>query len=224
VELILRTVKFTINWLLEIVSPPTCLGCQIKGEILCPNCIMKIPRVEREINNKIIAIFEYHNPLVKKIIWNLKYYHHPYLGQKLGEILYDELLEDIYEIKIYTAGSPILVIPVPISRAKTKMRGYNQAKKIARGFCQRGGKKIFNLGNNIVTKKTETIPQARISNRSKRLKNIHGTFKIKKPEFVRGRTIIVIDDVTTTGGTMNEIINILEKAGAKKVIGLAVAH
>jgi competence protein ComFC len=225
VESVWRAIKITFNWLLEILFPSICLGCQIKGEILCPSCIAKVHRAEKEIEHPdIMAVFEYHDPLVKKVIWNLKYYHHPYLGQKLGEIIYDELLEDMADIKIYTAGSPILVIPVPISKKKTKIRGYNQAKKIAQGFCQRGGKKIFNLRSNIISKKIETIPQARITNRERRLKNIRGAFAIKNPELVRNQTIIVIDDVTTTGGTIGEIIKILKKAGAKKVIGLAVAH
>lgn len=179
---------------------------------------------EKELGSDITAIFYYHDPLIKKVIWNLKYYNHPYLGQKLGEILYDEMMEEISNIKIYTEGEPIIVIPVPVSKKKTKMRGYNQAEKIALGFCKRGGKKVFNFKNNIIKKIIETIPQARINNRARRLKNIKGAFIIKNPDQVCGKTIIVIDDVTTTGGTLNEIINILKKAGAKKVLGLAIAH
>ena len=204
--------------------PSTCLGCQMKGEILCSDCLIKIDRSEKETDKNIIAAFSYHDPLIKKVIWNLKYYHRSYLGQKLGETLYNELLEDISDIQIYTAGHPIWVIPVPISKSKTKIRGYNQAKKIAVGFCSKGDKQIFNLKNNIIIKKVETIPQARITNRSRRLKNIQGAFKIKNSNEIKGKTIIVIDDVTTTGGTISEIINILKKAGAKKVIGFAVAH
>ena len=56
------------------------------------------------------------------------------------------------------------------------------------------------------------------------MENVRGVFEIKNPEIVKGRTIVVIDDVTTTGGTISEIIKILKKAGAKKVVGFAVAH
>lgn len=223
-EFLFKIIKSFIDWFLEILMPSSCLGCQIKGEILCPNCLLKISRSEKETDRKIIAAFSYHDPLMKKAIWSLKYYHHSYLGYKLGEILHDELLEDISDIQIYTAGHPIWVIPVPISKSKTKIRGYNQTQKIALGFCNRGNKKIFNLKNNIIIKKSETIPQARITNKAKRLKNIEGAFKIKNPNLIKGRTIIVLDDVTTTGGTIGEIIKLLEKAGAKKVVGFAVAH
>ncbi len=217
-------IKIIINWFLELLSPSVCLGCEKKGEIFCSNCLLGINQIEERNTENIIAVFEYHNLLIKKIIWDLKYHHRPYLGQKLGEILYNELLEDISDIKIYTAGSPIFVIPVPISKMKMRKRGYNQAQKIAQGFCNKESKDVMMVKTNIVIKKIETIPQAKITSRSKRLKNIRGTFEIKKKSNVKGKTIIIIDDVTTTGGTINEIIKILKKAGAKKVIGFAVAH
>ncbi len=223
-ESTIKTIKLITYWMLEIIFPSTCLGCKIKGEILCSNCIIKINRTEKETDSSIVAVFNYHDPLIKKVIWNLKYYHHPHLGQKLGEILHDELIEDISDIQVYTAGHPILVIPVPLSKSKNKKRGYNQAKKIAQGFCNKGGKEILLLKDNIVSKKSETIPQARITNRNRRLKNIQNSFQIKNLNEVRGQTIIVIDDVTTTGGTLNEIIKELKKAGATKVLGFAVAH
>ena len=83
---------------------------------------------------------------------------------------------------------------------------------------------IFELKNHIVFKKIDTLPQAKITNRKRRLENVRGVFDIKNPENIKGKTIIIIDDVTTTGGTILEIMKILKKSGAKKVIGFAVAH
>lgn len=223
-NLSLNIIKITINWLVEILSPSVCFGCKKRGQIFCSDCLSKINRIEKETTENIIAVFEYHNPLIKKVIWNLKYYHHPYLGRGLGELLYNELLEDISDMKIYTIGSSILVIPVPISKKKMRVRGYNQAQKIAQGFCSKENKNIMVVKTNIIIKKTETIPQARITNRLQRLKNVHNTFEIKRGADIQGRTIIIIDDVTTTGGTINEIINILKKAGARNIVGFAIAH
>ncbi len=220
----LRFIEPIINLILEIFFPSSCLGCKTKGEILCSSCIIKIKRTEKETAGNIIAVFQYHDLLIKKAIWDLKYHHRPSLGKRLGEILYEELLEDISDLKIYTAGAPIIVIPIPISKKRKRKRGYNQAKKIAKGFCGKGERENFLLKTNIVIKKIKTTPQARITNRSRRLKNIKGSFKIKNKELVQGQTIIIVDDVTTTGGTINEVINILKKAGAKKVVGFAVAH
>jgi ComF family protein len=179
---------------------------------------------ERETEENISAVFDYRDPLMKKVIWELKYHHKRYLGQRLGQLLYEYLIEDISDLKTRIPGRVMYVIPVPISKKKTKLRGYNQALSIARGFCHYEDNKIFELKDNLVIKKVDTLPQAKITNRSRRLKNVQGVFEIKNLKIVEGRTIIVIDDVTTTGGTINEIIKILKKAKAKKVVGFAVAH
>lgn len=212
------------NFLLDILFPIKCLGCNTKDEVLCDNCISKIRLAERETNKDIVAIFDYRDPLVKKVIWELKYHHKRYLGEKLGQLLYESLIEDVSDMKIDVAGRTLYVIPVPISNNKTKVRGYNQAKAIANGFCNQAKAGVFEIKDKIVFKKEDTLPQARITNRKRRLENVRGVFDIKNIENVKGRTIIVIDDVTTTGGTIMEVIKILKKAGAKRVVGFAVAH
>ncbi len=217
-----------INWILDLLLPQKCLGCGVRGEILCDDCVLQIHHAEREMSRNIYASFDYRDPLIKRAIWDLKYYNRKSLGQKLGKLLYEAQLEDISDLKIYAGNSPIYIIPVPTSRKRKRVRGYNQAIIIARGFCNLGNKgskqEIFKLKENIVIKKLDTIPQARITNRTRRLRNIHGAFEIKNLEVIRGKTIIVIDDVTTTGATLSEIINILNKSGAKHVVGFAVAH
>lgn len=212
------------NFLLDILFPTKCLGCQMKNEVLCSNCIFKIRLVERETDKNIIALFDYRDPLIKRVIWELKYHHKRYLGEKLGQLLYEFLIEDISDMRIDISGRSIYVIPVPISSKKTKMRGYNQTHAIAKGFCNRAELGIFELKDKVIIKKIETIPQAKITNRKRRLENIRGVFEIKNGDIIKGRTIVVIDDVTTTGGTITEIMKILKKAGAKKVVGFAVAH
>jgi ComF family protein len=212
------------NFLLDILFPTKCLGCGAKSEILCEKCVLMIRSAERETEDKIIAVFDYRDSVIKRAIWELKYHHKRYLGERLGQLLYEYLMEEISEMKIDVAGRSILVIPVPISNKKMKKRGYNQALYIARSFCNCGGKEILELKNKIIFKSRETLPQARITNRKRRLENVRGVFDIKNEECVRGRTIIIVDDVTTTGGTISEIIKVLKKAGAKKVVGFAVAH
>jgi competence protein ComFC len=212
------------DFLLDILFPTKCLGCQSKNAIICDNCIVKIQIAERETDGNILAVFDYRDSTIKKAIWELKYHHKRYLGKKLGQLLYEFLIEDISEIRAYALGRPILVIPVPISKEKTLARGYNQSLAIAKGFCNSSTEQIFELKDKIVNKKVDTLPQARITNRKRRLENIKGVFEVINKNEVKGRTIIIIDDVTTTGGTINEIAKILKKSGAKKVIGFAVAH
>lgn len=220
----MATIKRGFGLLLEILFPSRCLGCKKGGEILCENCIDGLRLAERPTEEKIMALYDYRDPLIKRAIWKLKYYHSPYLGRKLGELLYLSFLEEIQLLKIFSVGSPIYVVPVPISNDKRKVRGYNQSEIIARGFCNFADTNLFTIKKDLVYKKANTIPQARIENRNKRLKNIKGAFEIKNKEQIMGKTIIIIDDVTTTGGTLGEMIKLLKKSGAKKVVGFAVAH
>lgn len=217
-------IKSLVWWISDLLFPETCFGCKKRGESLCDNCILNIRHAERETSSGIYALYDYRDPLIKRAIWNLKYYHRFNLGKKLGKLLYEGLIEEISEIRIYTRGQSIYVIPVPLSPVRLKERGYNQAEIIARGFCNCAGKEVLELRNNIVKKKIDTKPQAKIANRTQRLRNIRNVFEIQNQEKIKGRTIIVIDDVTTTGGTITEIIKILKKSGAKKVVGFAVAH
>ncbi len=221
---IIISIRYITNYFLEILFPSKCIGCRVSGRMLCESCIKKLRKVDRETENNIMAIYDYRDPIVKKVIWNLKYYHSQKIGQELGRLLYYEMLEEIANIQIFSQGSPIYIVPVPISIDRKRSRGYNQSEIIAKSFCSSVKENILQLKNNIVTKKANTIPQAKITNRTKRLKNIKGAFEIKNPELVKGKTIIIIDDVTTTGATITEIIKILKKSGAKKVLGFAVAH
>lgn len=217
-------VKKIKNFLLETLFPTKCLGCEEKNEILCNNCLVKISLAERETEDNILAVFDYRDPIIKKAVWELKYHHKRYIGERLGQLLYEYMLEEISNIRVLVSGRPILVIPVPISNKKTKLRGYNQSLFIAKGFCDASEVGVFELKKDIIFKKINNIPQAKITNRKRRLENVRGVFDIKNESIVKGRTILVIDDVTTTGGTIGEIIKVLKKSGAKKVIGFAVAH
>ena len=212
------------NLLLDLLFPIKCISCQINDEILCENCIQNINFNEREIEGNIKAVFNYQDTVIKNAIWELKYHNKRYLGEKLGQLLYIHFIEDISEIRMNVPGRSIYVIPIPISNKKTKTRGYNQSMMIAKGFCNSEKSGALELKNGIVYKKIDTLPQAKITNKKRRLENVKGVFGIKNEEIIKGRTFIIIDDVVTTGGTMNEIMKILKKAGAKKVYGFAVAH
>jgi ComF family protein len=224
VEKIMNTIKRGLNSILEMLFPSRCIGCNFRGEILCSNCLDNLKLVERQTEENIIALYDYRDPIIKKGIWKLKYHHSPYLGKKFGELLCESFLEEIDQLKTFSKGSSVFVIPIPISKNKHQARGYNQSEIISRAFCHFKSDSTFELKNNILFKKINTIPQARLTNRNKRLKNIKGAFEIKNEKQIKGKTIIIIDDVTTTGGTMLEAIKILKKSGAKKVIGFAVAH
>jgi competence protein ComFC len=213
-----------MNSVLDILFPEHCLGCKKKGSIICSTCTAYIRKAERETSSGIYAVYDYRDPVIKQAIWKLKYYHSRHLAIHLGTLLYENMLEELVDMNLFTQGHPILVIPVPISPSRIRERGYNQARSIAQNFCRSGATRTLELGDNIVIKHKDTLPQARISNRVQRIRNVRNAFTLTDTERIKGRTIIVVDDVTTTGATITEVINILRASGAKKVVGFAVAH
>jgi len=113
-----------------------------------------------------------------------------------------------------------LIIPIPLHPSRERGRGFNQSEAIAEEISKTLGVKLM-TGNLIRIKNTK--PQPEIKGLEKRQENIAGCFAVKNPELIKGKKIIPIDDVFTSGSTMNEAVKILRKAGAARVIGLVIA-
>lgn len=216
------------NFIVNILFPLECIGCKRKNFYLCEECIDKIPEPNHEKLDNIVACFDYQHPLIKKAIWDLKYYNKKLAGFMLGKQLGGYMQEEISELRQIHNGQKFIIIPVPLTKERRRERGYNQAEYISRAFTESFSVNIFELHTDIVIKNKDTGHQARIHNKKIRLKNMIGAFSLNKNIdlniYVKNRIIFVVDDVTTTGATLFEIIKILKKAGAKEVYGIAVAH
>ena len=227
---IFKNIRKAYDYLLLLCFPDKCVYCGKKNELFCELCIAKTRHPERDLPKNVYAACDYRDPQIKNALLFLKYYKKARLGSILGKILYERLLEDISDIRIYTRGAPIILIPAPLSKKRLKERGYNQALIIALGFREAAQinieNPIFEIIDDLVIKSKDTKPQAKIKNRKERLTNLKDCFMInpKNKYDLRGRTVIVIDDITTTGSTLSEIMSVLEDSGAKKVVGFAVAH
>lgn len=206
----------------DLILPTYCIGCKIRGEILCISCIRNLRTVDRPTDSWIHAVFDYRDPVIKKAIWELKYHNRKTVGSILGIQLQENLIEKVQQVYVSECREKIIVLPVPISNHKRRIRGYNQTEIIARAFCE--SNEYTQLETTILIKNKDTIAQARISNRTSRLENIRDVFSIKSKEKIYKRIVIVIDDVVTTGGTFTEIKRVLKNNGAHKVICFAVAH
>lgn len=216
--------KLLINFILDLILPTHCIRCRARGPELCIECSNSLPYPEKEDRGNIFASFQYHDPIIKKLLHSLKYYKKKNIGIILGQYMYNRLIEEISELRTFSLGTEIVLIPVPITNKRYKERGYNQAEIIALGLIESNNEKIFKLEKDVIFKIKDTLPQARINNRNKRLKNIVDCFAIKNRHKIKNKTVIVVDDITTTGGTINEVIKILKNSGCKKVVGFAVAH
>ena len=158
------------------------------------------------------SVFVYKdNPL--NIVHNLKYNNHKYLSRHMAKYM------------SYVYGSwgifPDFVTSVPMFKEKERKRGYNQSTLLAKDFCSITGLEFLECCTK--TKNTET--QTALSTNA-RFKNVENVFEIlpKEKEKLKGKTILIIDDVITTGATMSEMSRVLLQAGASNCYALSFAH
>ena len=184
--------------------------------------------------NKIKAIFNYKNSLCRQAIWEIKYRANKKLIRDFSLLLYEFILEELSDLDTFNNFKNIILLPIPSSQTRRREKGFNQCILITRELLsideERNGNN-FRLLENFLIKKVDTPHQTKVSNRKKRLENLKGSFSINENGFIitgsknlSDYSFILIDDVITTGATMNESFRALKSAGAKKIRGFAFAH
>jgi len=209
--------------LLELILPQAKSVQEIEN--LTPAELLKrAGRAQGNLPKDTLAIFDYKNPLMRQAIWELKYRGNKKIAALLADCLYDELAEEISERKAFENFTEPVLISIPISATRRRERGWNQTEILATALLKRGGSgAFFEIDTTILAKIKNTESQTK-KNRAERLESLHGCFEINLPEKIAGRNIILLDDVTTTGATFEEARQTLTKAGAKKILAVAVAH
>ena len=116
---------------------------------------------------------------------------------------------------------PDLIIPVPLHKNRQRERGFNQADLISQLFTKTFPTQIC---NDIVARIKDTPHQSKTRNKKERQEHISGAFAVRKPEDIQNKTILIIDDVWTTGSTIKEITKVLKQAGSGSVYAWTLAH
>jgi len=155
----------------------------------------------------------------QSVIFALKYGGRSDIGDTLGEILYDFMLSEYEADEL--AEMYDIVVPVPVHAEKLKKRGFNHAELIGRGFAKRAGL-LFDAG--VLVRTHDTVPMKGLGPEARRA-NIRGAFEIKNSRLtqIKGSGILLIDDIFTTGSTIDEIASLLKHQGAARVDFLAFA-
>ena len=183
------------------------------GEVLCGLCRRLEPPYV-----KATAYGSYDSGL-RELIHLLKYNQVRPAANVLGRMLV-EAMEDLHPL--FTA-SEILVVPVPLHSRKLRQRGFNQSELIARAALKLKSVGQLRLSAAVLERPRETKSQIGLS-RHQRRENIRGAFVVAKPLEVKGREVLVVDDVFTTGTTVSECARILRRAGASRVFVATVAR
>lgn len=213
-----------IDILLNILFPQVCFGCKKPHESLCNICLENARATHEEDSAYILFVFHYRNPAIKKAIWAMKYRGNSPVAEVFARELHDVLLGELEERVLFQNFTKPVLVPIPLSKKRLRERGFNQAEKLCKEAIKLDTEKIFEFVPRVLEKIKETPVQTSIKNKRERLKNIKGSFTVRNPEEVRGRNIILIDDIWTTGGTLDEAKRVLLKAGARRIIAITVAH
>ena len=230
----MQSLKNIFSSTLHLFYPHVCTGCGSdllqQDNLLCLRCINNLPHTNfaQHNNNPVEKIFWGRIPitaahsefyfskefLIQHLIHQLKYKNNTAIGFYLGELMGKTLSNS------NRFNNIDYLIPLPLYPYKEHKRGYNQATIICNGMSDVMNIPVLN-GNVIRQKFTET--QTR-KHRTERWENVEGSFKIKNAELLKGKNILLVDDVITTGATLEACGSvILQTEGAKLYIA-TLAH
>ena len=210
--------------LLDLVFPQSSKVANL--EALSPAELYDAVSKPRTIHDDlaISALFDYQNELMRTMIWQLKYRGSDKIAKLFAQCLYEELVSELAEFCTLMNIRKPLLIPVPLSKKRRLERGFNQSELVLDALQKIDASKIFEISYTLLEKHVHTIQQTTAQSREERLKNLKNCFRVRSPNLIHNRTIILLDDVTTTGTTLTSARRTLLHAGARRVICIALAH
>ncbi len=205
-----------ITKLLHILFPVTCIVCSTGTIDLCQKCKENFYRSERDIPDWITAVWSYKNIGMHDIIVHIKKFPNVRLLSFLVSDIYNYLIYDLKQKNIIL-HKPI-IIPVPITKNRYYERGYNQAELLAKQLseCMR-----IPMEKDVLYRIKKTRPLKEM-NGEQRHRNLKGAFAVSKSWNPR-QNILLIDDIYTTGSTIERAAGILKKAGVENVYFLTLS-
>lgn len=222
----------------DILAPKKCYSCQQEWHFLCEKCFEKIwffpsicPICKLDSQNfevhvlcqtknfyldKVIILTNYQNKIIQKLIKDAKFYGKKDILEDLSLYLWKKLLWEIDEKK-----EDIILIYTPMYFWKKLKRWYNQSELLSKYIAQ-----YFWISSHgkFIKKLHSTPPQSHLS-KKQRIQNLKGSFSINQTELwkYKNKTFIIVDDVVSTGSTLNEIAKLLKNSGIQNIYWLCVA-
>lgn len=233
------------NWFLDLIFPIKCLSCGDFGFYLCRKCANTISIKKRfecigckvivnfgetcpicsrsNYVDRLLIVADYNDTLVERTIKLFKYRFIREAADPLFVLVarYLKWLNRERGFNIFQ-GNP-LIIPVPLHRERLNWRGFNQSEILAEKISLTYQ---MNIETDLLVRTKKTTPQADVEDKEARLLGTKGIFSFN-PDFknkISGRDIILIDDICTTGATLNECARILKENGAGKITALVIAR
>lgn len=226
--------KYIRSSISELMFPKVCEICGLSlsraQNFICSECAYnRFERAFSTTSDKInlpesvtgrFALWQFDKGgYLQDLLHKLKYHRLTGVGEDLGSILGNTVIREKILESFTIENTQIL--PVPLHQKKRRIRGFNQAFFIAKGFSDKSGYKILKRGVVDRIKNTKTQTGFTLN---KRRENIADAFRVVQKKEIEGKNIIVIDDVFTTGATAFELVTELENAEVSKIFIVTVAQ
>lgn len=206
-----------LDGVVDLLFPPVCLTCGELSEAFCEACRAQIRAVARGVEPPEglaeVRSVGYHEEALHRAVLRLKFGRKVALARPLGELLAAELVE------VRETWRPDGLVPVPVHWTRAVSRGFNQAELLTRALAGWTG-----LPLEPCLRRVRPTPHQVGLSGARRLTNLRGAFGIVSSRPVKGRRLVLVDDVWTTGATLTECARALRKAGAAEVYALTVTH
>lgn len=221
--------------LLELFFPKLCIACLLKNplreDLFCLTCKLELPYtdqidvIDNELEYRIYGRFKFERAAalfrfrkassVQNIIHQFKYKNRPHIGVELGREFGKRILaSDYFPI-------PDLIIPIPLHHKKQKKRGYNQSYEFGKGIAEVLDIPIY---GSVISKVSDNNSQTKM-NRLARLENVMNSYKLQNDSKIKGKHVLLVDDIITTGATIEAAAQKLLKSQDLKlslaIIGMA---
>lgn len=208
---------------------PLCPTCERQlqpiGNLYCLRCGKPLPdggahcydcrgSKARTYKCKVIRSALVFNPVLRPLIHAFKYADRPYLAQYLAQWM------NVSWKKYPDLAEAQVLIPVPLHPKKRKQRRYNQSELLAQALARLQGLPV----DTTCLVRVRNTPSQTQFGRKGRLENMRGAFRCQSPSYVKGKVVLLIDDVATTGATLEGCAEALKQAGAKKVLAYTLAR
>jgi len=228
-ETLINFFHIIINSFYDFYAPHICISCKSnidlakinRSKYICNKCLDSTPLapVHTYIKNELIQTLGIDNTYIdnsyslfanneindfKKVIYSLKYHKLKNIGVEFGQLLWKKMQQE-------HCSNYDIIIPVPIHTAKKRERSYNQSDYIGRGVSLSSG---INLGSKVVRRIKYTKSQTQL-NSSQRQINVANVYQVMETEMIDAKKILLVDDVLTTGSTLNHLAKTLKKEGVR---------
>jgi ComF family protein len=218
---------------LDLLFPQWCIGCGREGDYICNSCRRSLTHIlppvcprcgKPQSDGMLCPACDDENPgidgirspflfngVIRQAVHELKYRNLRALAIPMAGLLYDYILDNPVPGEV--------LVPVPLHRKRLRERGYNQSALLAKQLGKLTGMPVV---DDCLIRKLHTSPQARTANIDERRQNVIDAFSCANGK-LQGKKVILIDDVTTSGTTLNACAETLKKSGAVAVWGLVMA-